>query len=370
MIKFIHTADLHLDSKMESNLSQKQAAQRRNELLDTFERLVEYGRNEKVAAILIAGDMFDRPHIRKIAKTRVLDVMRENPGIDFLYLKGNHDKTDFPGDIPLEEIPANLKLFRPDNWTSYSYGEGGRVTVSGRELNSENARAIAANLILDVARINIVMLHGQRTDYVGRDKTPAINIPQLKGKYIDYLALGHIHGFQADRLDDRGEYCYCGTLEGRGFDECGEKGFVLLAVDEENNKIDYEFIPFASRTLHSIAVTVSPEDNMPDIISNIKSNVADIPDRDLVKVILTGSRELDFDVDRDRIRSLFSKKFFFFKVYDESEIKIDYDSFINDRSLKGEFVRLMQSQKLPENQRAEIIDLGMRALLGHLDTRE
>ena len=41
-MKFIHCADLHLDSKLESNMSREQAAERRNEILLTFKRIVDF----------------------------------------------------------------------------------------------------------------------------------------------------------------------------------------------------------------------------------------------------------------------------------------------------------------------------------------
>ena len=103
-MKIIHCADLHLDSKLESNLTADKAKMRRDELLDTFERLVEFGEQQGVSAVMIAGDMFDKNHIRKLAKNRALEIIESHPYITFLYLKGNHDKTDFladlEGDIP------------------------------------------------------------------------------------------------------------------------------------------------------------------------------------------------------------------------------------------------------------------------------
>ena len=220
-MKFIHTADLHLDSKMESNLNTEKAMLRRTELLDTFERMVSYAAENNVRAILIAGDLFDKLHIRKTAKKRVLEQIASNPEIDFLYLQGNHDKTDFLAE--LEILPENLKTFSEDEWVSYEYGD---VVISGRELTKDNSKTIATNLILDQARTNIVMLHGQESNYEGPDHTEIINLSEFKNKNIDYMALGHIHSYKKERLDDRGEYCYSGCLEGRGFDECGDKGFV------------------------------------------------------------------------------------------------------------------------------------------------
>ena len=66
-MKIIHCADLHLDSKMESNLDREAASMRRDELLDTFERMVTYAAENEVRVILIAGDLFDKPNVRKAA---------------------------------------------------------------------------------------------------------------------------------------------------------------------------------------------------------------------------------------------------------------------------------------------------------------
>ncbi len=360
-MKIIHVADLHIDSKMETNLDQAKAGERRVELLQTFERMVEYAAANGVRVILIAGDLFDKPHIRKNARRRIIEQVNEHPGIDFVYLKGNHDKNDLFSDLDTGEIPNNFKTFGSDAWKSYTYGN---VVITGREITDENSKTLSANLVLDQADFNIVTLHGQEVNYKGRDRTNVINIPDFKNKNIDYLALGHVHTYKCERLDERGEYCYAGCLEGRGFDECGKKGFVLLEIDENGNKFNHEFISFARRELHEISVLVSEDMNMPSVIQAIRGALRGIPEDDLIKVVLTGQTELDFDIDCERISHIFEPAFYFFKVYDKTETRIDYDSFINDKSLKGEFVRLMQEQDMGEDERAEIIELGMKAIMG------
>ena len=360
-MKIIHTADLHLDSKLESNLSAAQAKQRRSELLDTFSRMVAYAQQHEVSVVLIAGDLFDKPHVRKGAKRRVLEEIMGHPSIDFLYLQGNHDRTDFLSDLEEKDIPENLKRFQEKKWVSYSYGG---VVISGRELSDENYKTISVNLILDESKYNIVTLHGQESHYAGRDRTHIIQIPLFKNKHIDYLALGHIHSYQCGRLDDRGIYCYPGCLEGRGFDECGEKGFVLLEIDEESGTLQHTFVPFAKRQLHEISVQVTEGMAMPDILDAIREAASDIDKEDLLKVVLTGVTELDFDVDCERITHVFESEFYFFKVYDETGTRIDYERFAGDRSLKGEFVRLLEKEDMPEEERAIIVELGMKAILG------
>ncbi|MCR5099492.1 MAG: metallophosphoesterase family protein [Lachnospiraceae bacterium] len=356
-MKMIHCADLHLDSKLNANLDRDKATLRRQELLDTFSNMVDYAADNGVDVILIAGDMFDKTHIRKQARSRVIDEISTHPDIDFLYLQGNHDRTDFLQDVDLTDLP-NLKLFSDAEWRGYRYDD---VVVTGREITADNAKTFTMNLVLDQADVNIVMLHGQESDYMGNDKTQIVPLYELRGKYIDYLALGHIHSYKRAKLDDRGEYCYCGCLEGRGFDECGEKGFVLLTV--EDKKVESEFIPFAKRSLHEAVIEITPEETMPQILDALEEAVSHIPGDDMVKAVLTGVVNMDGEPDRDRIRSRFAERFFFFKVYDQTRINIDYDSFVGDRSLKGEFARIMRDVDLPEDKKARIVEIGMKALM-------
>ena len=100
--------------------------------------------------------------------------------------------------------------------------------------------------------VNLVMLHGGIGTACGEDM---INLNLLKNRGIDYLALGHIHSYQTGPLDETGSYCYPGCLEGRGFDECGEKGFVLLTV--EDGSVAHEFVPFSARQLHRVPVDIT-----------------------------------------------------------------------------------------------------------------
>ena len=216
-MKIIHCSDLHLDSRIKSNLDSKKAKERRDEILITYQNMVKYAAENNVKVILIAGDLFDKKDVTVKARNVVLDSINSNREIDFIYLKGNHDEANFLEDM--EILPENLRLFNKDEWTTYKYGN---VTISGIEFGKISNYEIYSTLILNKSDINIVTLHGQESKYDQKDKAEIINLQELKNKNIDYLALGHIHKFKQEKLDNRGIYCYSGCLEGRGFDECGE----------------------------------------------------------------------------------------------------------------------------------------------------
>ena len=358
-MKIIHCSDLHLDSKMKSNLDNNKPKERRDEILRTYQNMVEYAKKNDVKIILIAGDMFDKKDITIKAKNVVLDSICANPEIDFIYLKGNHDESGFISD--LDEVPSNLKLFNNKEWTYYKYG---KIVIAGIEFGRVGEYEIYNTLMLNKNDINIVTLHGQESKYEQKDKTEIINMQSLKNKNIDYLALGHIHKYKQEKIDNRGIYCYSGCLEGRGFDECGEKGFVLLDIDEENGKIETKFIPFALRTLHEIEVDISKTLTTLEAENEIDLAVKNINKQDLIKIILVGKVDINSERDILYLEKKYKSEFYFAKIYDKTVLKIDYMTYENDASLKGEFIRLVLKQNLEEEEKSKIIMTGIKALSG------
>ena len=242
-MRFIHCADLHLDSKMTANLSKEKAKIRKIELLNTFKKMVNYASDNQIKGIIIAGDLYDTKNISATAKNAVIDEILNHPELDFYYLLGNHD-----GDSLLSafsEMPDNLKLFN-NSWTDYKV-ENTKIHIIGIEISEENNSTMYDALTLNPNDFNIVVLHGQEAIHKSKDKNVKISLRELKNKNIDYLALGHIHQYKREKLDSRGIYCYSGCLEGRGFDECGEQGFVVIDIDDEKYTLKSEFINMASR---------------------------------------------------------------------------------------------------------------------------
>lgn len=362
-MKLIHCADLHLDSKMNANLDKESAKERKGEILHTFERMVTYASQNNIAAILIAGDMFDTRNISATTRNIVLHNIEGHPDINFYYLKGNHDNDNFLSG--LEEIPGNLKMFGTQ-WTTYEEAEG-KIVISGLELSAENAGSAYLSLVPDSKKFNIVMLHGQEAESEVKGKAEIINLKQFRNKGIDYLALGHIHVYKKEVLDARGTYCYAGCLEGRGFDECGEHGFVVLDIDENTGKYIHEFVPFARRKLYMVNVDVTGSNTTAEMVS--KASLAlqnEGCDRDsLVKIILKGMLDVACEKDMAYFLSCFKTQFYFVKVYDETSLKIDINDYMLDESLKGEYVRqVMQDDSILEEDKKIIIRYGLQAIAG------
>lgn len=360
-MKIIHCADLHLDSKMESNLSKEKAEQRKNELVKSFSDLItRYAVQNEVKLVIIAGDLFDTAKsAKRNIKKNIFYIIKQNPEITFLYLRGNHDNENIFADF--DEIPENLKFFRNDRWTSYEFGG---ICITGRELESTISENIYSELVLDSGKINIVTLHGQIVKSTEKNDAPLINLAKLKNRNIDYLALGHIHSYSQGKLDGRGVYCYSGCLEGRGFDETGAKGFVLLDVDEESRTVSSKFIETSIRKLYAPEINLTGLETYSEILEKISKDIDQISHDSLVKVVLKGEVSENADILTDSFERQLENSFFFIKIYDETDVKIDYEKYRNDISLKGEFVRTVESKNIPENQKSKIIIAGLKALSG------
>ena len=350
-MKFIHCSDIHLDSRMESNLTEAQARERNAEICASFGRLVDEAARQKVAAVLIAGDLFDTERATAQTADYILSRIAGVPEVDFLYLRGNHDETVFDG----MKLPENLKTFSRE-WTCYRYGD---VVITGLEMDAENCLEMYRSLKLSPENINIVMLHGQESTRPGNEQ---ICLPMLRGKHIHYLALGHIHSFKCEPLDLQGLYCYSGCLEGRGFDECGDKGFVFLNV--ESGRVRPQFVPFARRTLRTATVDITGLVKVGQILEAAEQALRNIPRESLVKLTLTGSYTLDTQKDLRFFQKMLEQKFYFLKIKDESRLSIEKGSYEYDISLKGAFIRLVMASDKSDEQKEQIISYGIRALSG------
>lgn len=351
-MKIIHTGDIHLGSAFRG-LTAEKAKLRQAEILDGFRRLCLYAKQNGVDGVLIAGDLFDENGVPSGLQREVFSAMAQALPVCFFYISGNHDGFSMQG-----ELPKNLYLFSKNrSWQSYDLGDG--VTVTGIDERYVDGNAYA-NLSLRSNRYNILMMHGELT--VGQE---GVCLSALKNKSVDYLALGHIHQpmMQSEKIDGRGRYRYCGCLEGRGFDECGKRGFFLLEI-RDGKCVQEGFYSLAQREIRLVETDISDCKNYYEVERACAQALAKERREDIVKLILRGRHIAELKKDVSLLTARFGAEFFHFKAVDCSSVKIDPEIYKHDLSERGEFVRTVMQSDMSEEEKIEVLEVGLKALAG------
>ena len=232
-MKIIHTGDIHIGSAF-SGLPRDKAKLRQTEILDGFCKLCAYAKQINADAVLVAGDLFDTGDIRESVKREVFSAMENAMPVRFFYSAGNHD---YHAEL-FRSAPENF--YALTNYETHELSDGAIVSGCNLERLTEFHTPFAGD------KYNIFLLHG--------DIRLEIPLSALQKKGIDYLALGHIHQHSDGVIDGRGRYAYSGCLEGRGFDETGDKGFIVLDVEDT---VVHTFKPFSARCIEREEIDVT-----------------------------------------------------------------------------------------------------------------
>jgi len=242
MLRFIHAADIHLDSPL-LNLEQYEGAPvdvLRTASRQALERLVDLAIQEGVAFVLIAGDVWDGNwddtrtglHFNR-QMTRLKDA-----NIPVYVIAGNHDAAN--------KMTYNLRL--PDNVKYFSVkgAESIELPDVGVRIHGQGfaKAAVTDNLAMeypkaDPGAFNIGLLHTCATGS-GHERYAPCSIDDLRSRGYQYWALGHIH--QRDVLCRDPLIAFPGNVQGRHIREPGAKGCLLVTVDN-SGRTSEEFRP-------------------------------------------------------------------------------------------------------------------------------
>ena len=404
MVKLIHTADLHLDSAFRSRFTKEEAENRRQKQLMAWKELLSFAVEKKVQGILIAGDLFDSPVVSHGTMDFFLSTISEHPEISFFYLRGNHDtENTFRYQ---ENLPKNLFLFSEKGkkyrlndrlllagveygTKDISFGENEGATQGagqaaeqgvGQE-NAHGAEALSKSeseseeeskfLKLKEEDCNILLLHGAL--YQGTPKGEAVQgeegifLKNLEKLPLSYIALGHIHKGGEGKLNNGALWAYPGCLQGRGFDEEGERGFLYLKVEEEKKEIRKEFIPIKQGEFRILEIELLEDEGTLACLKKIEVEMekAGIVKEDSLRIILKGKKGLEQERNLRYLQLQLQDSVFFLEIRDECELSWNREEAMKEKSLKGEFLRVLAAaDTLSKEEQEEIIALGMGLLQG------
>ena len=363
MLKFIHAADLHLDSAFGA-LPARQAAERRRECRETLFRLADYVNREDIRMVLLAGDLFDSASAFRETGEQLAQALGRMKARVFI-APGNHDCVTGVCPWQTVEWPQNVYIFRESRMTAAEVPELG-LTVHGAAFTApEQVAGLLAGFAAPAdGRLHIGLLHGE-LEPAGARYDP-IRREDIAASGLAYLALGHVHKRTEPLTFGKTVCAWPGCLEGRGFDELGEKGFYQGTLAEDG-AVALTFVPFAPRRYEILEVDVTGKDPRRAVEEALPAET----EKDLYRILLTGETG-EGGVDGAALREALAERFYALDIRDHTRMAADIWARAGEDSLRGLFLRELRAKwdDAGSEEERETVTRAARFGLAALDHRD
>lgn len=296
MVRFLHAADIHLDSPLRG-LSAYEGAP--VEMLRTatrraFSQLIDLAIEEEVDFLIIAGDLYDGDwRDYNTGRYFVREMGRLNrAGIPVFVVYGNHDaESEITKQLTL---PPNVHVFSARKSETHRI-EGLEVAVHGQSFRTA---ATEDNLAVGYPApvpgyLNIGVLHTALEGHAAHANYAPCSVAELKAKGYDYWALGHVHEHAIHSEDPW--IVFPGNLQGRHVRELGPRGAVLVTC--ENDEISVDRVHVDVVRWHHVSVDLSGAQGIEDVAYAVGETLDEIVAKAegitiAVRVTLTGKTDL------------------------------------------------------------------------------
>lgn len=302
-MKFIHAADLHLDSPLRGLESYEGAPveEIRGATREALKSLVALAIEEQVSFVIVAGDLYDgdwQDYNTGLFFGAQMTRLRE-ADIPVYTVSGNHDaQSRMSRNLTL---PDNVIVF-PANapWTHRLLD--GAVAIHGQSYARQDVKDdLSAGYPEPVGgALNIGVLHTNIDSRPGHDNYAPTSLARLRAHGYDYWALGHVH--TAEVLSENPWVVYPGCLQGRHIRETGAKGCRLVEV-RDGQIVSCEHRDLDVLRWHLATVDIDGVETVPAVVHRAVDEVAaaeaDAGGRILaVRVVLQGETPAHDDLVR------------------------------------------------------------------------
>ena len=343
MLRFIHAADFHLDSAFGA-LPPQQAASRRRESREQVLRLANYVNSRGIRLVLLAGDLFDSGSVyretgeclaRAFCQMEAQVVIA--PGQSRL-VRLRHGLAD----SGLAGQCAHLSG-KPNDGAGVSGVEPGDSRSSLHRAGA--GRGVAGRIFCSGGWEKFTWACSMENWMQGKDATTPSAKREAAASGLSYLALGHIHK-RAEPLRLGGTLCaWPGCIEGRGFDELGEKGFYEGALGEDGS-VSLDFVPFARRRYEILKVDVTGKVPQEAVEAALPESTA----ADLYRILLTGETG-ERGVDAGALQEMLTDRFYALEIRDYTRMAEDIWKRAEEDSLRGLFLRELRAKLDPSQNK-------------------
>jgi DNA repair protein SbcD/Mre11 len=273
--RFIHCADLHIDSPLRGLESDPDApaARIRGATRDAFSALVDYALDNQVDFVVAAGDLYDGEwQDWRTGQFLARQVARlSDAAIPFIAIRGNHDAQSL--------ISRELRLPAPARELSHRRPETVRLDHLGVAIHGQSFANAAVREDLRAAYpapvdgwFNIGVLHTNVDGRPGHENYAPSALADLRAQGYHYWALGHVHTRAVLSRDPC--VIYPGNPQGRHARETGPRGAYLVTVADNRIVADPEFVPFDTVRWDLLDVDVTGAPDLDAVLITVRDRLA------------------------------------------------------------------------------------------------
>lgn len=304
--RFVHTADIHLDSPLRSlALRNKDLAELVGDASrQAFSSIIDLCLSESVDALVIAGDLYDGDQTSmKTARFLAAQMARlTEANIRVYKIRGNHDALSR---ISKQLVFPELVTIFGGRAQSVLQTAGG-LDVAFHGLSFASPKAPDSLLPKYPApqdgAVNVGIMHTSLAGAPGHDVYAPCSVAQLHGHGFDYWALGHIHARSVHR--GASTVVMPGIPQGRDINEAGEKSVTLVTIrDDRSIEIEERLTSVAQFERLSVDLSGALEwaEAVAQIRAELEQKRGSVRSRHaVIRLELTGATPLSWSLIRDK----------------------------------------------------------------------
>ena len=278
-LRFVHSADLHLDSPfvgIRTVAPDNVARALHDATFAAYENIIELCIDERVDALLVAGDVYDSADRSLRAQLKFVDGLKRlhDEGIRSFVCHGNHDPLD-GWEARLDYPPSCTRFGAEFEAVPVFENEPERAIVHGV---SYPTRDVYDNLVprlgtVDPNAFSIGLMHANVDGNAEHALYAPCSLGDLETSGVNYWALGHVHTRQV--LSDRSPtVVYPGNSQGRHPNERGARGAYLVDVDDDGS-VNLDFRAVDTVRWERPVLDISDMETEQDLIDGLHQGMED-----------------------------------------------------------------------------------------------
>ncbi len=356
MLTLIHAGDFHLDSPFKS-LDPQEALRRRQEQRGALEALRDLALERHAGLVLLSGDLFDAQQVYPETVDALRRTLGELPCPVFI-APGNHDYWSDRSPYAVQSWPENVHIFHEKAMTAYPVPTLGLTVYGCAFVSPDRTCDPLEGFTAPEGGLAIGLVHGD----VGGTRYGPIDPSSIAHSGLAYLALGHVHQFGGLQQAGKTFWAYPGCLQGRGFDETGHKGALVVELDGKG--VSAQLVPLPGPRYLTKTLSVTGQEPALALADALKEGFLN----DYLRLTFTGEAQ---PLDLPALRALGEPLCRSLELRDDTQPPQDVWAKAGEDTLTGLFLQEMRRcLDSASEEEAATLHLALRFGLAALEGRE